>query len=203
MKIVRIVFFVALFTSALLLASCAAPTPEVIEVVVTEEVVVEKEVIVTQEVEVEKEVVVTQEVEKEVIVEVQGAIPYPEGVPMAGGEVAQKFALDEMIVYKALDSYSQPEWMDALVEDGTLPPVEERLPVEPQVFLESGMADGLGAGDNTRGTLMTRGMIELARLGIALGGQRPDVPPAAGGGGLADEKARPRLKTNCHARFHG
>ena len=31
-----------------------------------------------------------------------------------------------------------------------------------------GMADGLGAGDNTRGTLMTRGMIELSRLGMAL-----------------------------------
>jgi peptide/nickel transport system substrate-binding protein len=49
-----------------------------------------------------------------------------------------------MIVYKALDSYSQPEWMDALVASGQLPPVEERLPKEPQVFLASGMSTGLG-----------------------------------------------------------
>ena len=54
---------------ALLLAACAAPTPEVIK----EEVVVEKQVPVTVEVEkevvVEKKVVQTVEVEKEVIVE--------------------------------------------------------------------------------------------------------------------------------------
>ncbi len=42
------------------------------------------------------------------------------------------------------------------------------------IALAVGMADGLGAGDNTRGTLMTRGMVELARLGKALGG-RPDT----------------------------
>jgi glycerol-3-phosphate dehydrogenase (NAD(P)+) len=39
------------------------------------------------------------------------------------------------------------------------------------IALAVGMADGLGTGDNTRGTLMTRGMIELARIGCALGGQ--------------------------------
>ncbi|MCP4290768.1 MAG: NAD(P)-dependent glycerol-3-phosphate dehydrogenase [bacterium] len=39
------------------------------------------------------------------------------------------------------------------------------------IALAVGMADGLGAGDNTRGTLMTRGMLELSRLGMALGGQ--------------------------------
>jgi len=38
------------------------------------------------------------------------------------------------------------------------------------IAMAVGMADGLGAGDNTRGTLMTRGMIELSRLGTALGG---------------------------------
>ncbi len=42
------------------------------------------------------------------------------------------------------------------------------------IALAVGMADGLGAGDNTRGTLMTRGMLELSRLGKALGG-RPET----------------------------
>ena len=42
------------------------------------------------------------------------------------------------------------------------------------IALAVGMADGLGAGDNTRGTLMTRGMLELSRLGTALGG-RPET----------------------------
>ena len=38
------------------------------------------------------------------------------------------------------------------------------------VAIAVGMADGLGYGDNTRGAVMTRGLKELARLGIALGG---------------------------------
>ena len=42
------------------------------------------------------------------------------------------------------------------------------------IALAVGMADGLGTGDNTRGTIMTRGMVELARLGCALGG-RPET----------------------------
>ena len=51
------------------------------------------------------------------------------------------------------------------------------------IALAVGMADGLGAGDNTRGTLMTRGMVELSRLGKALGG-RPDT--FAGLAGIGD-----------------
>jgi glycerol-3-phosphate dehydrogenase (NAD(P)+) len=34
-----------------------------------------------------------------------------------------------------------------------------------------GLCDGLGMGDNTRGTLMTRGMAELSRITTALGGR--------------------------------
>lgn len=51
------------------------------------------------------------------------------------------------------------------------------------IALAVGMADGLGAGDNTRGTLMTRGMVELSRLGKALGGR---VETFAGLAGIGD-----------------
>lgn len=71
-------------------------------------------------------------------------VEYPEGRVMPGGREAKTFALDEMIVYKTLPAYSQPAWMDKLVQDGALPPVEERLPKEPQVQLASGMSDGIG-----------------------------------------------------------
>jgi peptide/nickel transport system substrate-binding protein len=110
---------------------------------IVETVVVKETVEVIQEVEVEKEVPVEVEVEK--LVEVVGAIPYPEGVPMAGatGE-AKRFAVEEVFVYQALDEYNQSDWMDALVANGTLPPVEERLPNEPQVMLASGMSSGIG-----------------------------------------------------------
>ena len=36
--------------------------------------------------------------------------------------------------------------------------------------IASGMADGLGTGDNTRAAVITRGLAELARLGSAMGG---------------------------------
>lgn len=39
------------------------------------------------------------------------------------------------------------------------------------VALAAGMADGLGYGDNTKAALITRGMAEIARLGICMGGR--------------------------------
>ncbi len=37
--------------------------------------------------------------------------------------------------------------------------------------IAAGIADGMGFGDNTRAALITRGLAELARLGVALGGE--------------------------------
>ena len=49
--------------------------------------------------------------------------------------------------------------------------------------IASGMAIGLGFGDNTRAALITRSLAELTRLGVALGG---DPPTFAGLAGLGD-----------------
>ncbi len=80
-------------------------------------------------------------------------IPYPDPpeLEIGGGQVV-RMPIDQIVTYKALPEYHQPEWMDALVESGELPPVEERLPAEPQVYLEAGMKDGIGVyGDVWRG----------------------------------------------------
>ena len=37
--------------------------------------------------------------------------------------------------------------------------------------LAAGILDGMGLGDNTKAALMTRGIVEMARLGAALGGK--------------------------------
>lgn len=37
------------------------------------------------------------------------------------------------------------------------------------IALAAGMLDGLGMGDNTRGALLTRGLVEIARMGVKLG----------------------------------
>lgn len=39
------------------------------------------------------------------------------------------------------------------------------------VALAAGMADGLGYGDNTKAALITRGIAEISRLGISMGGR--------------------------------
>ena len=39
------------------------------------------------------------------------------------------------------------------------------------VALAAGAADGLGYGDNTKAALITRGMAEISRLGMAMGGR--------------------------------
>ncbi len=50
--------------------------------------------------------------------------------------------------------------------------------------IASGISDGMGFGDNARAALITRGLAEMTRLGIALGGQAPTFAGLAGLGDL-------------------
>jgi len=52
------------------------------------------------------------------------------------------------------------------------------------IALAAGMADGLGTGDNTRATVITRGLAELTRLGTAIGGRPETFAGLAGMGDL-------------------
>lgn len=50
--------------------------------------------------------------------------------------------------------------------------------------LAAGMSDGLGFGDNTRATLITRALAEMTRLGVAMGGRPETFAGLAGMGDL-------------------
>lgn len=52
------------------------------------------------------------------------------------------------------------------------------------VAIACGMAQGLGVGDNTRSMVMTRGLSELTRLGVAMGGEAETFSGLAGMGDL-------------------
>ena len=52
------------------------------------------------------------------------------------------------------------------------------------IAIASGMADGLGTGDNTRATVVTRGLNEISRFGEALGGEPATFAGLAGMGDL-------------------
>lgn len=50
--------------------------------------------------------------------------------------------------------------------------------------LAAGVGDGLGLGDNAKAALVTRSLVELARLGTALGGRRETFMGLSGAGDL-------------------
>lgn len=52
------------------------------------------------------------------------------------------------------------------------------------IALACGMAEGMGFGDNTRASIMTRGLAETARLGLALGAEESTFAGLAGLGDL-------------------
>lgn len=52
------------------------------------------------------------------------------------------------------------------------------------IAIAVGMGIGLGAGDNTRSALITRGLAEITRLGVALGGRAETFAGLAGMGDL-------------------
>ena len=52
------------------------------------------------------------------------------------------------------------------------------------IAIAAGMADGLGAGDNTKAAVITRGLNELSRLGEAMGGNAVTFAGLAGMGDL-------------------
>lgn len=62
------------------------------------------------------------------------------------------------------------------------------------IALCAGIAAGLGFGDNTKAMLMTRGLTEMARLGVSLGAQKDTLAGLSGIGDLIV------TCTSCHSR---
>ena len=62
------------------------------------------------------------------------------------------------------------------------------------IAIGAGMADGLDYGDNTKAALMTRGLAELARLGVALGGEPLTFAGLAGMGDLIATCSSPQSR---------
>jgi glycerol-3-phosphate dehydrogenase (NAD(P)+) len=102
---------------------------------------------------------------------------------LAGGAAASVVAMDDDNIAEALQEifatdlfrvYTNPDVVGCEVA-GALKNV---------MAIASGMADGLGTGDNTRAAVITRGLAELTRLGCAMGGTQQTFAGLAGMGDL-------------------
>ncbi len=64
------------------------------------------------------------------------------------------------------------------------------------IAIAAGMADGLGYGDNTKATVMTRGLAEMARLSVLFGAQPLTFLGLAGVGDLIATCASPQSRNH-------
>ena len=68
------------------------------------------------------------------------------------------------------------------------------------IAIATGIADGSGAGENTRAALVTRGLSEITRLGVAMGGEAATFYGLAGMGDLVATCTSPQSR-NYHVGF--
>jgi len=71
------------------------------------------------------------------------------------------------------------------------------------IAIAVGMGDGLGAGDNTRAALITRGLAEMSRLGEALGGKAETFSGLAGMGDMIEGRSIEDIIDSMHMVAEG
>ncbi|MDQ6695904.1 MAG: NAD(P)H-dependent glycerol-3-phosphate dehydrogenase [Actinomycetota bacterium] len=102
---------------------------------------------------------------------------------LAGHGAASVIAMDDDNVAKALQGIFATDVFRVYTNEDVVG-CELGGVLKNVVAIASGMADGLGAGDNTRAAVITRGLAELSRLGIAMGGDPITFSGLAGMGDL-------------------
>jgi glycerol-3-phosphate dehydrogenase (NAD(P)+) len=98
----------------------------------------------------------------------------PAASVVAMGEETATHELQSLIMTVTFRVYTNPDVVGCEIA-GALKNV---------MAIAAGIADGLGYGDNTKAALLTRGLAELTRLGIALGGNPLTFSGLAGMGDL-------------------
>jgi glycerol-3-phosphate dehydrogenase (NAD(P)+) len=98
--------------------------------------------------------------------------------PAAGVVACEDMATAELVATACATSYFRP-YTDTDVIGAEVCGATKNV-----VALASGMAEGMGFGDNTKATIITRGLAETTRLGLALGAHPQTFMGLAGVGDL-------------------
>jgi glycerol-3-phosphate dehydrogenase (NAD(P)+) len=102
---------------------------------------------------------------------------------LSGQPAASVVAIDDSDIAAELQRiFSRPSFR--VYTNGDVVGCEVGGVVKNVIAIAAGMAEGMGFGDNTRATLITRGLAEMSRLGIAMGGQSATFAGLAGMGDL-------------------
>lgn len=104
--------------------------------------------------------------------EVLDGMPTASVIAMTDGEIGRD--LQELFSSETLRIYTNPDVIGCEIAGA----------VKNVMAIASGMAIGLGLGDNTRAALITRSLAEITRLGVALGGEPLTFAGLAGVGDL-------------------
>ena len=124
--------------------------------------------------------VVAQETGKEVVVLTgpshaeEVSVNLPTGLLAASSNQALAEFVQDTFMADTLRVYTSPDPAGA----------ELAAALKNVIALCAGITDGLGFGDNTKAMLMTRGLTETARLGVALGARKETFTGLAGVGDL-------------------
>lgn len=128
----------------------------------------------------------------EVLARAGGADPSLVGVlsgPNLSGEIAERrpcasvVAAPDEALAETFASWCSAPYLRAYTSTDVVG-VEVAGAVKNVIAIAVGAATGLGHGQNTTASLITRGLAEITRLGVALGGRRETFPGLAGMGDL-------------------
>jgi glycerol-3-phosphate dehydrogenase (NAD(P)+) len=102
---------------------------------------------------------------------------------MAGQAAASVIATDDMGVAAALQDVLRHR-LFRVYRNHDVVGCEVGGALKNVVAIAAGIGEGLGVGDNTRAAVMTRGLAELTRLGVAMGAEQQTLAGLAGMGDL-------------------
>jgi len=102
---------------------------------------------------------------------------------MAGQAAASVIATEDLAVARALQSVLQRGMFRIYINHDVIG-CELGGALKNVVAIATGIAQGLGVGDNTRAAVVSRGLAEVTRLGVAMGGEAATFAGLAGMGDL-------------------